>query len=249
MLIGKKQLFIFQEFVQGSDVNQKYDIFIFREGEDKGQIEEERKGKGYLLNPGESVTLERSRRKAGGAGWLPKGEKVVFINEDGALREEDGEREEKKEFAQQQAKLLSENFNLSKEAAWKIIRVAGPGAAYRATQYGEGLIQEKHGRDLLLVVLNQGGPSRTILGLARTFKLLQKLGINPPNYRNSKDFFRILQGARKYIHLVAVAEEEEEEEIVDEGEPHVTPIKEEQEDTDSLSDEIIRKLRERTMNK
>lgn len=148
---------------------------------------------GKLLKPGENFVREFRRP---GSSW---DESTRYINKNGILLEEDGEKEEKKDFAKNQAKTLQEVYGLDHDQAWKIIKEAGPGAALTAAEYGKGLLAKGHNTDVLLIVLNQ---SHEIMGYDRATQVLIKLGIELPEaYRNKTEFFKVVKGARKFVWL------------------------------------------------
>ena len=150
---------------------------------------------GKLLKPGEIFEKWHIVRGPGSS-WS---EKVLYINENGSLKKEDGKKEEKKSFAEDQVKHLQEEFGLNNEQAWKVVKEAGPGAALKAAVYGKELLAKEYDTDVLLIVLNQ---SHEIMGYDRSVRVLTKLGVELPEaYRNKTEFFKVIKGARKYIWL------------------------------------------------
>lgn len=160
---------------------------------------------GIILAPGEEAIV---------TGWSPvigKGRdektKVLVRNENGILTEdwETAQKAAGRNFAQAAAAKIAKKSGLA-EKAWMIVREAGPGAAVKSVEYGEKLLSDGYDPDTLLVVFNQRGPAETQLGWQRAREVLLKLNIKPPEARNSREFFRILQGARKFVHLVGTKE-------------------------------------------
>lgn len=114
----------------------------------------------------------------------------------------------RKKFAQQVTNQITKKFELTSHEAKKIVRIAGPGAAINAAEYGKKLLDQGHDPDTLLILLNQKGPEETILGIKRARNVLEKARLAIPLSRSSHEFFKILQGARKYIHIYIKKENE-----------------------------------------
>jgi len=204
--LGDNEVLVKEVEVHSSDASHRSDVHECKAGV---EITENDLRDGHLLRPGDSVVLEESVQTNLRGYYTAR---VLFRNVDGHLVREDGEVEEKRAFAREQSRAIQQEFGLSGKEAWMVISAAGPGAAFQAAAYGRSLLEAGKDPDTLLVVLNQQGPAETYLGWERAARVLRKTGVPPPeNWRTSRTFFRVLQGARKFVHLSLKKQREAEE--------------------------------------
>lgn len=150
---------------------------------------------GKVIAHGETVEVSETRHNTKGSEWTVR---VIVRNEQGEPVIEDGEKEERKQFARDQiAYLVSLGF--SQGRAYRIMKAAGPGQVQRAVEWAYEAVEHVSGNTDALDMVLSGLGGTNGFGTDRTAAALEALGFSVPRASTAHQFFGTLRGAKEAV--------------------------------------------------